>query len=108
MRLRLTAAALTVALGAIPAAAVAAARDARTHSVQIRNLAFTPRTLSIHPGDTVRWVFDDGATAHNVTGAHFRSTTQKRGTFAVRFSHAGTFSYRCTIHPFMTARIVVH
>ena len=78
-----------------------------TH-VTIRNFSFTPKTLSIHRGQSVTWVWSSGSTAHNVTGSHLHSRTQSHGSYTVRFTRAGTYSYHCTIHPFMTGKVVVH
>jgi plastocyanin len=94
----------TIAFGGAQAAAT------HTHTVTLKNLEFHPGTVSIHRGDSVRWVWRDGETEHNVTGHGFRSRTQSRGSFTVRFTHAGTFRYECTIHVAegMTGKIVVH
>jgi plastocyanin len=107
-----TAAAITLAAAAaaVPAlASGAGAQASSSHTVIIKNLAFNPKSLSIRRGDSVSWKWEDGSTPHNVTSTGFgHSKTQTSGTFTVRFSRSGTFSYRCTIHPFMTAKIVVH
>ncbi len=92
----------TVALGG--------ARAASTHIVVLKERRFHPSTLTIHRGDSVEWVWRDGATEHNVTfhGAHSR--TMAHGSFTLRFTHTGTFAYRCTIHEAegMRGKIVVH
>jgi plastocyanin len=112
MTIALTAAAAIV----VPAGALAGAgspsgaHGARSHSVVLKNIRFNPSALSIHRGDTVTWVWRDGHTEHNVTGGSFRSHTQARGSFTVRFSRSGTYRYRCTIHVSegMKGTIVVH
>jgi plastocyanin len=45
-----------------------------------------------------------------VTFAGFHSRTQTSGSYTVRFTHSGTFDYRCTIHvrQGMRGKIVVH
>jgi len=105
-----TLAALAIAVGvAIPAVALGGARAASTHTVILKNLRFHPGTLSINHGDSVRWVWKDGE-EHNVTfhGAHSRTMTH--GSYTLRFTRAGTFNYRCTIHESegMRGKIVVH
>lgn len=102
----ITVLALAAAMPAL--AAGGGARASATHTVVLKNLAFTPRTLTINKGDSVTWSWQDGRTPHNVTSTGFgHSRTQTKGTFTVRFTHTGTFAYSCTIHPFMTAKIVV-
>jgi plastocyanin len=82
----------------VPAGAQGGAHAARGHTVTLKNTRFHPGSLSINRGDSVTWVWRDGGTEHNVTGHGFRSGTRTHGSFTVRFTHAGTFNYRCTIH----------
>jgi plastocyanin len=81
-----------------------------SHTVTLEDLAFHPGTLNISRGDSVTWVWRDGETEHNVTFHGFRSRTQARGSYTVRFAHSGTFSYECTLHAAegMRGKIVVH
>jgi len=101
------------ACGAIvaPAAALASSgHTARTHVVTLQGSRFHPATLKVNVGDSVTWEWRDGGVEHNVTGSHFHSRTQGHGSFTVRFTHKGTFSYRCTIHVAegMVGKVVVH
>jgi plastocyanin len=94
----------------LPAAALGGgARAAATHSVSLHEFRFHPGTLTIRRGDKVTWVWRDEV-EHNVTFHGFHSRTQVHGSYTIRFTHAGTFSYRCTIHAAegMRAKIVVH
>jgi plastocyanin len=96
---------------AAPAAALASgARVASTHIVTLKGLRFHPSTVNVNRGDSVTWQWRDGGIEHNVTGSHFRSHTQSRGSFTIRFTRKGTFSYRCTIHVSegMVGKVVVH
>lgn len=95
---------------AIPALASSGAHTAATHSVALKNIRFHPGTLSIKRGDTVTWLWEDKGIEHNVTGSGFKSRTMTKGSFSVRFTRAGTFNYRCTIHAAegMKGSIVVH
>jgi plastocyanin len=102
-----------VACGAIAAPTMALAsggQAAATHTVTLKNFGFHAATLSIHRGDSVTWLWRDGGVEHNVTGAHFHSHTMGSGSYTVRFTHAGTFNYHCTIHVSlgMKGKIVVH
>jgi plastocyanin len=83
------------------------ARLAQGRTVVLKNTRFSPSTLSIRRGESVTWLWRDGAIEHNVTASGFRSRTQSRGSFTVRFERVGTFSYRCTIHENMRGKIVV-
>jgi len=96
--------------GGLPGAAASTARSASTHTVVLKGLRFHPSTLSIRRGDSVRWLWRDSGIGHNVTFHRSHSRTQGSGSYALRFAHSGTFSYRCTIHEAlgMRGKIVVH
>ncbi|HZL48837.1 MAG TPA: plastocyanin/azurin family copper-binding protein [Solirubrobacteraceae bacterium] len=93
----------TVAFG------VGGARSAGSHTVTLKNIAFHPGNLSINRGDSVTWLWRDEE-EHNVTSHGFHSRTQTHGSYTVRFTHSGTFAYRCTIHEAegMRGKIIVH
>ncbi len=116
MRLRLThAAATTLLAGALASAAAAGAgaagsgraRAAASHTVVIRNYSYSPQTLRVRRGDSVTWQWRSGSVLHNVYGSRLHSRTQARGSYTVRFTSAGTYSSYCSLHPFMTGKIVV-
>jgi plastocyanin len=94
----LAALAVASAMAMIPAGAFGGARAASGHTVTLKEIAFHPASLSIRRGDSVTWLWRDGGTEHNVTSAGFHSRTQGRGSYTVKFTRRGTFSYRCTIH----------
>lgn len=85
--------------------ALAAAPAAKT--VTLKNISFTPATVRVAKGASVKWVWKDGDTPHNVTFHTKRSRTQKSGTYTLKFAKAGTFTYHCTIHPGMDGKVVV-
>jgi plastocyanin len=77
--------------------------------VVIKDLAFTPKTLTVPVGTTVTWTNEDGA-PHNVTAddGSFASDTMSQGdTFTQTFDASGTYGYTCTLHPGMSAQVVV-
>ncbi len=76
--------------------------------VSIINFAFNPTTLTIKRGTRVTWTNQDSV-QHTVTSVgNFDSGTFSRGqTYSKVFNTIGTFDYICTVHPFMTGRIIV-
>jgi plastocyanin len=85
----------------------AAANNDGGPTVTIKDLAYTPATLTVGMGATVTWVWRDGAIAHDVKGDGFRSKVTAEGTFSHRFTRPGTYEYVCTLHPNMTGTIEV-
>lgn len=110
-RLVLTAAVAVAVASAAGVAGLASASAAPTATVHIKNIDFSPHTLKVKKGTTVRWTFEDASTPHNVTsrgGNKFKSShTQQSGSYSVRFTKPGTYSYVCTIHFNMKAKVVV-
>lgn len=83
----------------------------RTVSVSIVDFAFTPKTITVPVGTTVRWT-NNGSAPHTVTSTSrpkaFDSGTLGSGdTFEFTFKTAGQFPYRCSIHPSMTGTVIV-
>jgi amicyanin len=79
--------------------------------VTIKNFAFTPQVITIKAGTTVTWTNTD-SDAHTVTSQNgtgpLRSAALVTGaTYSHTFASAGRYDYLCTIHPFMTATVVV-
>ncbi|MFA5967275.1 MAG: PQQ-dependent sugar dehydrogenase [Patescibacteria group bacterium] len=76
--------------------------------VSIKNFAFSPATLTIPVGTKVTWKNED-AMLHTVTSqGNFDSGNLTQGKeFSFTFNTKGTFSYICTLHPFMKGKIVV-
>jgi plastocyanin len=102
--------ALALAVAAlVPAVAMGGARTASTHTVVLKSTRFHPGTVTIHRGDSVQWLWRDN-TEHNVTFHGFHSKTKETGSYTIRFTHSGTFNYRCTIHEAegMRGKIIVH
>jgi len=76
-------------------------------TVEAKDLKFLPPAIEVAPGTEVTWRFDDGSVPHNVKGDGFASETRSRGTFSHRFTQAGEFRYKCTLHAGMEGRVVV-
>lgn len=98
----------TVALCcACGAGGIAAAATGKTTTVTLKDISFKKSVVHIARGSSVKWVWKDGDTPHNVTFAHHHSTTKKSGTYLLHFANAGTFRYHCTIHPGMDGKVIV-
>lgn len=93
------------------AAAPLDAGAAGVKRVVLKDIEFTPATVTIQRGDSVRWVWRDPRVSHDVTSRgrrRFRSSdTKLSGTHTVRFRRKGTYRYSCTIHPGMLGKVVV-
>lgn len=82
---------------------------AATRGIDIRDFAFSPRTVEIRVGDTVRWTNRDSV-AHTATarnGSFDTGLLSEGESGSVRFTAAGTYRYVCTPHPDMTGTVVV-
>lgn len=80
-----------------------------TTSIEIQNFVFSPTTVRVKAGSTVTWTNRD-QDAHTVTAmaGPFHSPTLNTGqSFRYTFTTPGRYHYLCTIHPFMTATVVV-
>jgi plastocyanin len=85
------------------------ASQASTVSVLIKNYAFSPPQVLVHPGDIVVWTNRDDV-AHTVTafGKQFSSGVLDPGqSFRFTFKKTGLFRYRCAIHPEMLGTVTV-
>jgi amicyanin len=94
-----------------PAAAgdMANASAVATEAVHIKNLAFSPATITVKAGSTVVWTNND-AIQHDVTfdgGGIASSVLNHSDTFSHTFPTAGTYHYICSIHPFMHGTVIV-
>ena len=76
-------------------------------TVEAKDLKFLPPAIEVAPGTEVTWRFDDGSVPHDVKGDGFASEIQSRGSFSHRFTQAGEFRYKCTLHAGMEGRVVV-
>jgi plastocyanin len=78
--------------------------------VVIDNFSFSPKTFTVPAGATVTWTNHDNV-PHVVTSADDqfkKSLVLKTGQrFSDTFATAGSYSYFCSIHPRMTAQIIV-
>ncbi len=102
-----------VALAAgIPASTLAASSPANPTSeaeIKIDNFSFSPASLTVPLGTTVRWTNRDDI-PHTVVSENKTFKSKALDTdqeFTYTFTRPGTYNYFCSIHPKMTAKIVV-
>jgi plastocyanin len=77
--------------------------------IEIEDFAFTPATVTVKTGTTVKWGNKD-TVSHTVTGddGSWGSTLLNKGdNFSFIFSQAGTYTYHCTPHKSMKGTVVV-
>ena len=93
--------------GAVPSAGSSSGTPS---AIAISNFKFSPGTLRVQHGARIKVSNDDSA-PHTVTaddGHSFDSGTVDTGaSTTIRAPAAGTYSYHCTIHPFMKGKLVV-
>lgn len=99
-------------LAAGAAAAVAQPRAQQPPAqVDIRDMRFTPQTLSVKVGSTVRWTNNERRTTHSVlflAPLSFEGERMFPGeSWEYRFEHSGSYPYSCGPHPEMQGRIEV-
>ncbi len=80
-------------------------------SVRIVSFLFTPQTLALKPGSKVTWTNEDTA-IHSIKDTSPLATpvSQDLGqgdTFSITYEQAGTYSYICGIHQYMTGTVTV-
>src|SRR5215467_3921933 len=110
----LAAAMLTAAIATAVVSTARASRGSETEgtksAVKIDNFSFAPGELTVPKGTTVEWVNRDDI-PHTVVSDD-KTTFKSRpldtdDKFSYTFSKEGTYAYFCSIHPKMTAKVVV-
>lgn len=102
---------LLLAAAVLPTAQVKADGTAPAAvQVNIFNYKFDPETLTVPAGTTVTWTNKDEI-PHTVASSD--KTFQGSGgldtgdSYSYTFTKPGTYSYYCTLHPFMKGKVVV-
>jgi plastocyanin len=106
--LLLTLAAFTALAVAGPAGA-ASLKTLTTKTVNVYGSHFSPSSVTITQGDTIRWVNRDNTT-HQVYETHGRFVSpilKHNQSWSFRFNAAGTYSYKDELHPKLKAKVVV-
>ena len=81
----------------------------QARQIVIDNFSFTPRDTMVSVGAMVAWTNRDDV-PHNVISTEKKFASPVLDTdeqFSHRFDAPGTYPYYCSIHPKMTAQIVV-
>lgn len=101
-------------------AVVQSVSGADVHEVRAEGMKFTPATLTIAVGDTVRFVVKDEIphapiSGKKAQGAYYAPTKdfytgvvkEAGGVAEITFRQAGEHLYFCALHPFMQGKLVV-
>jgi plastocyanin len=89
----------------------AATGNSSTAAITIDNFSFAPTTLTVTAGTKVTWTNHDDV-PHTVVstdqGEKFRSRALDTDeSYSFTFTQPGTYAYFCSVHPRMTATVVV-
>ncbi len=79
-------------------------------TVDMKNIQFSPKDITVKVGQTVKWVNQDSVDHDAVAekGADFKSDQfGQGGTFEWTADKAGKVDYVCTLHPGMVGTITV-
>jgi plastocyanin len=91
-------------------AAAAAGQDKmQAAEVKIDNFSFTPQEITVAAGTKVTWVNRDDI-PHTVVSTQDKFKSKALDTdeqYSFAFDKAGTYEYFCSIHPKMTAKVIV-
>jgi plastocyanin len=92
-----------------PGLAAKAADGPASAQIKIDNFTFGPTSLTVSSGTTVTWINNDDV-PHTVVSDDkvFKSKAlDTDDKFSYTFTKPGTYNYFCSVHPKMTAKIVV-
>jgi plastocyanin len=92
-----------------PGLAAKAADGPASAQIKIDNFTFGPTSLTVTSGTTVTWINNDDV-PHTVVSDDkvFRSKAlDTDDKYSYTFTKPGTYNYFCSVHPKMTAKIVV-
>jgi plastocyanin len=106
---RLILIATVAALVAVPAVSALAASP--TETVKLGNYFYRPKTMTIHRGTKVKWVWETFGIEHNVAvksgPVKFRSRNLGSGSYSFTFRKQGTYHIYCTLHPTLMKQTIV-
>ena len=80
---------------------------AKPVTIAVRALTFVPKKVDAKVKQKVNFVWRENV-AHNIVFDKTRkSPTQNKGSWSTSFDKAGTYKYKCTLHPGMVGEIKV-
>lgn len=83
-------------------------QQSSSRRITISDFAFTPSLLQVSAGETVTWVNDDGA-PHSISlkNGIASDTVMPGSSYSTKLDHPGDYDYLCSIHPYMSGKIIV-
>lgn len=101
--------ALAMVVSTQPGTVAKAGDESGLAQVKIDNFSFGPANLTVAAGTTVTWKNNDDV-PHTVVSDEKLFKSKALDTddkFSYTFTKPGTYNYFCSVHPKMTAKIVV-
>jgi plastocyanin len=95
--------------GTTSSAGGASTASGKAVTIDVKNFSFNPQKVVVSTGTAVTWKFEDSA-QHTVkadNGAFSSTPLSNNQTYSFTFNTAGTYSYICSIHQYMTGSVVV-
>src|SRR5271157_5085505 len=89
--------------------AASPAASAAPIEITIDNFSFTPATVTVKAGTPITWTNRDDI-PHTVVSSDFVFKSKALDTddkFSFTLTKPGTYTYFCSLHPKMTAKVVV-
>ena len=77
--------------------------------VHVKNFTYVPAAVTIHPGQSVRFIQDD-ETPHTITAtdtSYDSGNLDKGQSWTHTFDKEGTYTYFCAYHPYMKGTVTV-
>ena len=84
--------------------------QSQTQEIAIASFAFTPASVTVKAGTTVKWTNKDGA-PHSIVSSDGQfaasAVLSNGGSYQLKFDKPGTYNYACGLHPSMSGQIIV-
>jgi plastocyanin len=87
----------------------AATAENKAVKISIADFQFTPAEITIAPGESIIWINNDGA-PHGLEfpdGSPSSDLLLPGASYTRPFDKPGTYEYNCSVHPYMTGRVIV-
>ncbi len=82
-----------------------------TQTVEIVDFKFVPAVIQVPVGTTVTWINRDRAphtaTSTSPSGVFDSGSLAQGERFEFEFTEPGTYEYFCSLHPWMTGKVIV-